>query len=94
MKKNNRDVIYKIAEGVRVRQEEFGLLVISKTTPALSFNKDSKLVFELIDGKRSVNDIISIVFGEYESDSVGQKIDALFESLLKLGLVVGPKGWA
>ena len=44
MEEFDMDTIFVFAEGVKTREEDFGLLVISKTTPALSLNIDSKFI--------------------------------------------------
>ena len=84
----NRNTVYKIAGGVRSREETFGLLVVSKKTPAVSLNMDSKSVWELFDGKRTVDDIIQIIREEYEENTVEKNITILLAQLLELGLIV------
>lgn len=79
--------IYQVAEGVRVREEEFGLLVVSKTTPALALNGDMKVVWELIDGERTCGQIITSVKAQYPESDVEPKIAEIFDVLVKVGLI-------
>ena len=79
--------IFKIAEGVRARNEDFGLLIVSKTTPAMSVNMDGKFVWELIDGKNSLSDIISKVNEEYELKDVKKNVCAIIDGFLQLNLI-------
>jgi|TergutMp193P3_1026864.scaffolds.fasta_scaffold01341_5 hypothetical protein len=83
----NNSTVYKIADNVKIRVEEFGLLVISRTTPALALNNDMKNVWELIDGNNSVNDIFSIISRQYESEHLEEQINDIFDNLLKLKLI-------
>lgn len=82
------DTIFAYAEGVKSRTEEFGLLIVSKTTPALSLNMDSKFVWELIDGKRTVSEIVDAVMAEYHNDVVQEGVPHLLDRLLNLGLLI------
>jgi methyltransferase-like protein len=88
MKTIKHEAVYKIADGVRARDESFGLLVISRTTPALSLNTDSKFVWNLLDGTRTVEDIIKAVHSEYSGNDVEENIETLLINLIKLGLII------
>lgn len=80
--------IYRIAEGVKARDEDFGLLVVSKTTPALALNDDMKTVWELIDGQNTCGQIISAVKTQYaESSHVESKLAEIFDALIQTGLI-------
>jgi putative mycofactocin binding protein MftB len=81
------ETVYKIADGVRTREESFGLLVISKQTPALSLNKDSEFVWKLIDGNNTILDITKSVLEEFSGDDAEKRIETLLCNLLKLGLI-------
>lgn len=83
----NKYLIYKIADGVRTREEHFGLLIVSKTTPALSLNYDGKVVWELIDGKNTVEDIINKISKSYQSNSIEEKVEQLLEGFENLKLI-------
>ncbi len=50
-----------IMDRVKTREEDFGCLVFTNYTPILSFNSDAYSIWKLIDGKRSVADIISVL---------------------------------
>lgn len=80
-------VVYKLVDGVRARRESFGLLIVSKSTPALSLNDDGRIVWELIDGKNSVKNIIDEVSDQYDDDSVREKVFELLDGFVKLNLI-------
>ncbi len=83
----NELTVYRLVEGVKAREESFGLLIVSKSTPALSLNEDGKVVWELINGKNSVNDMIDGVSKQYDKVSVREKVIELVESFEKLKLI-------
>jgi hypothetical protein len=87
MKTIRRESVYKLADGVCGREEVFGLLVVSKTTPALSLNTDSKFVWKLLDGSRSVEGVIKLVREEYCDDDAEEKVKTFLADLLKLDLI-------
>lgn len=80
-------VVYRLVDGVRARRESFGLLIVSKSTPALSLNDDGRIVWELIDGKNSVKNIIDKVSDQYDDDSVREKVFELLDGFVKLNLI-------
>ncbi len=80
--------VYCLSDGIRAREEEFGLLVVAKSIPALSLNKDMKVVWDLIDGKNTCADIIAAVKNKYPtSNNVEAKIMKIFDLLSKLNLI-------
>lgn len=79
--------VYRVAESTRVREEEFGLLLVSQTTPALALNDDMKAVWELIDGKNTCEQIVSAVKAQYPGSHVESKIAEIFDILVKIGLI-------
>ena len=79
--------VYRVAEGTRVREEDFGLLLVSKTTPAVAMNDDMKAVWELIDGKNNCEQIVSAVKAQYPGSHVESKIAEIFDILVKIGLI-------
>lgn len=83
----NELTVFRLVEGVKAREESFGLLIVSKSTPALSLNEDGKVVWELINGKNSVNDMIDGVSKQYDKVSVREKVIELVESFEKLKLI-------
>jgi len=83
----NLHEIYHISDGVRDRKEDFGLLVISKTTPALALNEDLKVVWKLIDGENTYEKILSTVKTQYTGSDVDSKVAEIFDTLIKLGLI-------
>jgi Coenzyme PQQ synthesis protein D (PqqD). len=83
----NELTVYRLVEGVKAREESFGLLIVSKSTPALSLNEDGKVVWELINGKNSVKDMIDEVSKQYDKVSVREKVIELVEGFEKLNLI-------
>lgn len=83
----NELTVYRLAEGVKAREESFGLLIVSKSTPALSLNEDGKVVWALINGKNSVKDMIDEVSKQYDIASVREKVTELIEGFEKLNLI-------
>lgn len=80
--------VYHLSDGIRAREEDFGLIVVAKTIPALSLNNDMKFVWNLIDGKNTCADIIAAVKNTYpKSSQVEAKIAEIFDLLLKLNLI-------
>ena len=79
--------VYRVAEGTRVREEDFGLLLVSKTTPALALNDDMKAVWELIDGKNNCEQIVLGVKAQDPGSHVESKIAEIFDILVKIGLI-------
>lgn len=83
----NELTVYRLVEGVKAREESFGLLIVSKSTPALSLNEDGKVVWALINGKHSVKDMIDEVSKQYDKASVREKVIELVEGFEKLNLI-------
>ena len=81
------NAIYRISEGVRTREENFGLLVVSKTTPALALNDDMKFVWCLINGKSTCGQILDAVKAQYDETDAEAKVDEMFATLIKVGLI-------
>ncbi len=81
------DMVFDVAEGVKTRTEDFGLLVVSKATPALSFNKDAMAVWELCNGTNTVNTIIKIIQESYQDEGVETLVIETLDNFLKLGLI-------
>lgn len=87
MSELTKENILKIANNVKVREEDFGLLIVSKTTPALSLNFDGKDVWDKIDGQRTVSQIIEELSKDYNSDVLETKTMELLNGFLQLNLV-------
>lgn len=83
----NELAVYRLANGVKAREESFGLLIVSKSTPALSLNEDGKIVWMMIDGKNSVKNIIDEISKKYNSDSVRNKVIELMKGFENLNLI-------
>ena len=84
MKEN---AIYLIADGVHHREEKFGLMIISKTTPVLLFNDDMKLVWNLLYNGASYVQIIDAVKAQHVNLDVESKVDEIIDTLIRIGLI-------
>lgn len=79
----------KISTNVKVRTEQFGLLLVSKRTPILALNEDSAAIWECMNGKRSVEEIAAKLQPETEEDriQVQETVKCFVESCFDLGLI-------
>lgn len=82
-----KDMVFNITDGVKARKEYFGLLVVSKTTPAMSLNDDAMAVWELCNGVNTVDDIFKAINEVYQDDGIDESVIKALESFLKLGLI-------
>ncbi len=87
---NNKDnMIPFIMENIRIREEEFGLMVFSNRTPVLTFNQDAAIIWRQIDNNKTViqisNEIDCIKNGEGNSNL--EVIRDFLEACNKLRLV-------
>lgn len=85
----NMEVVPKISEAVKVRKEQFGLLLVSKRTPILALNNDSAEIWNCFDGKKSVREISSEINSQTEGvlEETEEIIKCFVESCLDLGLI-------
>lgn len=81
--------IPKVSNQVRVREEEFGLLLVSKKTPILALNKDSQIIWEYINGKYTVNQIIELLNSAINGDEAETEkiVKCFIESCYELRLI-------
>ncbi len=85
----NMESVPKVSTNVKVRSEQFGLLLVSKRTPILALNKDSMEIWNYFDGKTSLGDIADMINSQFESDSVeiAEVVKCFAESCYDLGLI-------
>ena len=83
----NKNAIFKLAAGVKAREEDFGLLVASKTTPALALNEDIAYLWRLIDGKNTVDEIIHKLAENFKGVNMEKTALELLETLFSIGLI-------
>lgn len=78
-----------VNEGIRVRDEDFGLIVISKRTPILTLNKDSTVIWKCIKGDCTIKQICEKINNDYgfDSESNYKIVVEFLENCHKLGLV-------
>lgn len=77
------------ADGIKTRDEEFGMLLVSKRTPILTLNNDSTAIWKKIDGVRDVSTIVSELKNEYDCSKNELEVTVLsfLDSCHKLGLI-------
>lgn len=83
----DKKVIFKLVDGVKAREEDFGLLVVSKTTPALALNEDTAYLWRLIDGKTTVDEIIHKLAENFKGANMEKTALELLETLFSIGLI-------
>ncbi len=79
--------IPRVSDLVKVRDEEFGLLLVSKKTPILALNEDSKMIWECIDGKKTISEIAEFIDLSYEVKDSYKTVECFIESCFELRLV-------
>lgn len=79
----------KIKKGVKIRHEEFGALIFTNRTPILTLNHDALMIWNLIDGKKSTDDIVDIIQDNQALDSarVAFSVNEFIKSCVELDLV-------
>lgn len=83
------NTVPKISANVKVRSEQFGLLLVSKRTPILALNKDSEEIWNHFDGKKSVKEISTEINLQIEGDlaETEEAVKCFVESCYDLGLI-------
>lgn len=78
-----------ISENVKTRNEEFGLLIVSKRTPILALNKDSELIWECFDGRKNIVEIADEINSQLDGDisQIREIVKCFVESCYDLGLI-------
>ena len=81
--------IPKVSDSVKVRKEQFGLLLVSKRTPILALNEDSMIIWNYIDGNRTIREIAEEINAQMDGDFADtQEIVKLFvDNCYDLGLI-------
>lgn len=82
-------MIPQVSSMVKVRNEDFGLLLVSEKTPILALNDDSKLIWNCIDGESSVENIISKLNEEINGtiEDTEKVVKCFLESVYDLRLI-------
>jgi len=65
------------APRTKMRKEAFGAMLISGDLPILRLNEDAAAVWQLCDGTRSVQEIISLLENSYEKDELTPRLEEL-----------------
>ena len=77
------------ADGIKTRNESFGMLLVSKRTPILTLNDDSTAIWRKLDGARDVSSIITELKNEYDcpENELRDTVISFLDSCYKLGLI-------
>ena len=77
------------ADGIKTRNEAFGMLLVSKRTPILTLNDDSTAIWQKIDGLRDVSTIVTELKNEYDcpENELKDTVISFLDSCYKLGLI-------
>lgn len=81
--------IPQISDSVKVRNEDFGLLLVSKKTPILALNEDSKIIWECFDGVKTINQICECLNNELDAniEETTKVVKCFVESCYELRLL-------
>jgi putative mycofactocin binding protein MftB len=82
--------VWKLAEGVQVRRERFGLLFYSSWGPRLYFLSSKDLIEEsFFEGKETVRGLVESIHKKYGFSvfSIQEKVSQILESLQTKGLI-------
>ena len=87
----NDGLIPFINDGVKARQETYGLLIVSKRTPILNLNEDSAALWIAMDGTKKIHEIVALMndgIDNVEDAEQNRKIIMEFyKSCYELGLI-------
>ena len=91
MKEINDALVPFINDGVKARQESYGLLIVSKRTPILNLNEDSAALWTVMDGTKTICDIVNIMNDGIDNAKCSEQnrriIMEFYKSCYELGLV-------
>jgi hypothetical protein len=82
--------ILNINGSARTREESFGIMIASRTAPAVCLNEDAILILNLCDGKNTLKTIIHRLtqdFPEENKKEAEGKIIKVINTLLNLNLL-------
>jgi hypothetical protein len=85
------DSVLVIGDSVRVREESFGILVVSRNAPSLCMNKDAIVIWGLCDGNHKLRDIILKLtdsFTDTAKKEAEKKILRVINTLFKHRLLI------
>ena len=86
------DSVYRLAEGVQVRNEVFGLLFYDYRGPRLYFVPSKQLIFDdFFEGRQPVADLLDRLCANtpWPRDRVHDQLGHVLEKLEKKGLIHG-----
>lgn len=72
----------------KVRKETFGAMLISGDLPILRINDDAVAVWELCDGKRSIDEIAQILKEIFEIEGLIPRLEEYFTFFLENGILL------
>lgn len=83
------ETVPKISLNVKVRNEQFGLLLVSKRTPILALNNDSAEIWNCFDGVKTIKEISEEINSKIggDLDETAETVKCFVESCYDLGLI-------
>ena len=85
------DSVLVISDSAKVREESFGILVVSRNAPALCMNKDAISIWNLCDGKHKLKDVVLKLTNGFSDDvkkEAEKRILGVVNVLFNHGLLV------
>ena len=87
----NDGLIPFINDGVKSRQETYGMLIVSKRTPILNLNEDSASLWNAMDGTKKIHEIVAFMNDGIDNTEDAEQnrkiIMEFYKSCYELGLV-------
>ena len=80
----------RIKDSVRLRNEKFGKLIVAAGLPMLCINHDAVLIVDMLNGQKTIGDIVDTVSQSYPSISrerISESVMSFLERLLQLSIL-------
>jgi len=91
MRQFKSDNVFIIEDFVKTREEDFGMLVVSRRAPAMCINNDAVKIWKMCDGAHSIKDMAIKLAGEHSEESTLDeyqgKIEKAINMLVNLNLI-------
>jgi uncharacterized membrane protein len=82
--------ILNVNSSARTREESFGIMIASRTTPAVCLNEDAILIWNLCNGKNTLKTIIDKLIQDFPAENKKEaegKITKVIKTLLNFKLI-------
>lgn len=84
---DQHDMIPFIKNHVSSRPEDFGLLIFTDRTPVLALNRDSRLIWDLIDGRNSLDAIVDQLLSDHPREMVREAVKEFLLACRELDMI-------